>query len=274
MNVVHHAAERFIRATRCAVLRPDRMLESPAGGADGPFHPHPAVERRGAGAVPVRGMRAAAAWFAVCLGLILLLLVLAPFVAGLADYSLPLVGVLFLAAGMGAGWLSAAAWRTVLRSAARGVVGLAPAIPLILMAASVKHIASQGLVMDTLLHRASLAFTDAGPLAAALGIYLVTLLLEVFVASASAKAFLLMPILVPLAGLIGLTRQTAVLAYCFGDGFSNMAYPTNPVLLISLGLAAIPYGRWLRWTAGLWGAIAALSLAFIALAAAIGYGPF
>lgn len=221
-----------------------------------------------------RAMRLAAAWFGACLVIIMLLLILGPFVPGLADYSLPLVGVVFLVAGMGAGWLSGAGRQTVWRSAGQGITGIAPAIPLILMAASVKHIASQGMVMDTLLHRASAAFAGAGPLAAAIGIYLLTLLIEFFVASASAKAFLLMPILVPLAGLIGLTRQTAVLAYCFGDGFSNMVYPTNPVLLISLGLAAIPYARWIRWTAGLWALVAAVSLAFITLAAVIGYGPF
>ncbi len=219
-------------------------------------------------------MRQAAAWFGVCLALILLVLIAGPFVPGLSDYSLPLVGLLFLAAGVGAGWLSGAGRRTVLRSVGQGLAGIAPAIPLILMAASVKHIVSQGQVMDTVLHHASLAFEASNPVVAAAAVYLVTLLIEFFVASASAKAFLLMPILIPLAGLIGLTRQTAVLAYCFGDGFSNLAYPTNPVLLISLGLAAVPYAKWIRWTAGLWALIAALSLAFLALAAVIGYGPF
>jgi uncharacterized ion transporter superfamily protein YfcC len=56
---------------------------------------------------------------------------------------------------------------------------------------------------------------------------------EFFIASGSAKAFLIMPIVLPMADLVGVTRQTAVLAYIFGDGFSNLAYPTNPLLLIS-----------------------------------------
>jgi uncharacterized ion transporter superfamily protein YfcC len=59
----------------------------------------------------------------------------------------------------------------------------------------------------------------------------------------SAKAFLLRPILLPLVDLVGMTRQTAVTAYIFGNGLSNLAYPTNPVLLICLGIGvAIHYG--------------------------------
>ncbi len=227
----------------------------------------------GSAAAP-RQVGRAMAWFLALLVLILAVLVSSPFVPALRDYSLPLVGLLFLLAGLGAGLLSGAGGRSVWVAAGQGMVGIAPAIPLILMAASVKHIVSQGAVIDTILHRAALSFADVGPLAAALGIYVLTLLIEFFVGSASAKAFLLMPILLPLADLIGVTRQVAVLAYCFGDGFSNLAYPTNPVLLISLGLTVVSYPKWIRWTAKLWLWILVLSVALLALAVAIGYGPF
>jgi uncharacterized ion transporter superfamily protein YfcC len=83
-----------------------------------------------------------------------------------------------------------------------------------------------------------------------------------------------MPILVPLADLLGITRQTIVLGYAFGDGFTNMAYPTNAVLLISLGLTVVSYPAWIRWTARLWLVVLAVAVAFLALAVAIGYGPF
>jgi uncharacterized ion transporter superfamily protein YfcC len=84
----------------------------------------------------------------------------------------------------------------------------------------------------------------------------------------------MMPILLPLADLIGVTRQVAVTAYCFGDGFSNLAYPTNPVLLICLGLTVVSYPKWLKWTAPLWVAIILATLAFLGLGVAIHYGPF
>lgn len=238
-----------------------------------------AAGRRQAGAEAPRQGHAprlvpALAWFGGFLALILVVLVAGPFLPAIRDYALPLVGVLFLVGGIGAGLVSGSGGRPVLGMMARGLIGIAPAIPLILMAASVQHIVHTGGVIDTLLYRASLSFAGTSPVFAALAIYILTLLIEFFVASASAKAVLLMPILVPLADLIHLTRQTAVLAYCFGDGFSNLVYPTNPVLLISLGLTVVTYPKWLRWSLGLWIAIVLASVAFLALAVATQLGPF
>jgi len=97
---------------------------------------------------------------------------------------------------------------------------------------------------------------------------------EFFVSSGSAKAFLLIPILVPLAELIGITRQTAVLAFVFGDGFSNLVYPTSAVLLICLGFTPVSYAKWLRWVLRLWVWVILLSLVFLGIAVLTGYGPF
>ncbi|HNY38561.1 MAG TPA: hypothetical protein PKI73_11280, partial [Petrotogaceae bacterium] len=64
----------------------------------------------------------------------------------------------------------------------------------------------------------------------------------------SAKAFLLIPLLVPFAQMVGLSNQIMITAWAFGDGFSNALYPTNPVLLICLGLSTVSYPKWFRWT--------------------------
>ena len=128
--------------------------------------------------------------------------------------------------------------------------------------------------MDTLLHRASELIQGSTPLVAAFLVYAVTLVMNFFVGSASAKAFLMMPILTPLADLVGITRQTAVLAFGFGDGFSNMIYPSNALLIIALGFTVVSYPRWLKWTIGLQAILFGLSMAFLAFAALVGYGPF
>jgi uncharacterized ion transporter superfamily protein YfcC len=214
----------------------------------------------------------AIAWFAIFLVLILVTLFVAPFVPDLSDLSLPLVGLFFLIGGVGAGLIAGA--RDVGKATWDGITGIAPGVPLILMAVSVKHIVAQGGIMDTILYNAAQAFAGANPFVAALAIYTLALVIEIFVASASAKSFLLMPILLPLADLVGVTRQTAVTAYCFGDGFTNLAYPTNPVLLIALGLTVVSYPKWLRWTLGLWFWIALITIAFLAIAVAIRFGPF
>ena len=69
-----------------------------------------------------------------------------------------------------------------------------------------------------------------------------------FISSGSAKAFLLMPLIVPLAQMFGISPQLCVVAFAFGDGFSNVFYPTNAALLISLGLADMSYGKWVKYS--------------------------
>ncbi|MCL4274273.1 MAG: AbgT family transporter [Anaerolineales bacterium] len=208
-----------------------------------------------------------------CMTLMFVTLFAAPFVPAIGDLALPIVGLLFLIAGIGSGLIAGvgkAAWS----AAGEGLAGIAPAIPLILMAASVKYIIASGGILDTILYNAANAFQGASPVAAALLIYFLTLGIEFFVSSGSAKAFLLMPIMVPLADLVGVTRRTAVLAYVFGDGFSNLAYPTSAVLLICLGLTAVTYPKWLKWVMGLWIWVILASLGFLAIAVMIQYGPF
>jgi len=192
----------------------------------------------------------------------------------LADYALPLVGLLFFAGGLLAGFVSGARGKLIGKALLEGIGGMAPGIPLILMAASIKHIVTSGQVMDTILHGAANSLQTTSPLAAILIIYVLALVMELFIGSAGAKAVLMMPILVPLADLVGVTLQLTVTAYCFGDGFSNLAYPTNPVLLITLGLAAVSYGKWIKWTARLWLVIIPVTLLFLWIGTLIGYGPF
>ncbi|MCX6056388.1 MAG: AbgT family transporter [Chloroflexi bacterium] len=212
--------------------------------------------------------------FAGFMAAIVVVLLASPFVSFLSDYSLPLVGILFFAGGLAAGFVSGAKGKLIGTALVEGVTGLAPGIPLLLMAASIKQIVTSGQVMDTVLNSAAGILTGATPLAAVLFIFGLALLMEFFIGSAGAKAVLMMPILLPLADLLGVTRQLTVLAYCFGDGFSNLAYPTNAVLLITLGLATLSYGKWIKWTAKLWLLVLPIVFFFLWLGTLIGYGPF
>jgi uncharacterized ion transporter superfamily protein YfcC len=109
---------------------------------------------------------------------------------------------------------------------------------------------------------------------AAFLVYATTLVMNFFIGSASAKAFLMMPLLTPLADLVGITRQTAILAFDFGDGFSNMIFPTNALLLIALSFSVVSYTKWMRWTWKLQIAILIITSAFLAFAVKIRFGPF
>ncbi|MBU0928478.1 MAG: AbgT family transporter [Spirochaetes bacterium] len=188
-----------------------------------------------------------------------------------SDLILPVIALGFLVIGVGAGLSAGLRPAKAARSFASGALGVLPAGLLILMALSVKRIVVSGGIMDTVLYAASGLLSDASKYGAAGLMYAVVLGMNFFIGSASAKAFLLMPVLAPLADLSGLSRQIAVQAFAFGDGFSNMLYPTNAVLLISLGLAGMSWGQWLKKTWKLQAATLALTMALLMVAVAIGY---
>jgi uncharacterized ion transporter superfamily protein YfcC len=95
--------------------------------------------------------------------------------------------------------------------------------------------------------------------------------LNFFIPSGSGQAYVTMPIMGPIADLTGVTRQTAVLAFQFGDGFTNMIVPTSPVLIGILGIARIPYDRWLRFIVPLMAKLAIAAALAIVIAVAIHY---
>ena len=216
----------------------------------------------------------ALAWFGFCVALAMAIVFATARSPGLSDLAFPIMALLFLVGGIGGGIIARMSGKEIVKSFLQGALNLAPGILLILMAYSVKHIILSGKIMDTILYGAANLIQGSQPLAAAFLVYATTLVMNFFVGSASAKAFLMMPLLSPLADLVGITRQTAVLAFDFGDGFSNMFFPTNALLLIALSFTVISYPKWLAWTWKLQIMILAITSAFLALAVAIGFGPF
>lgn len=188
-----------------------------------------------------------------------------------SDLVLPVIALGFLVIGTGAGLSAGLKPAAAGKSFVAGALGVLPAGLLILMALSVKRIVVAGGIMDTVLYGASRLLAGTSRYGAAGLMYLVVLGMNFFIGSASAKAFLLIPILSPLADLSGVSRQVAVQAFAFGDGFSNMLYPTNAVLLISLGLAGMSWGQWFRKTWKLQAATFVLTMTLLMVAVATGY---
>ena len=164
-------------------------------------------------------LRKASLAFGVFLALMLVLFVLSSFVSILSDLMLPLLGILLLAGGFVASGIAGIPLRRRMKIIGNAAAGIAPGIVLILLAMSVKFIISNGGIMDTILYHTANAIRTTSPFVAILLIYALILLLELFVGSSSAKAFLVMPLIAPLSDLVGITRQTSVLAFGFGGRF-------------------------------------------------------
>ncbi len=220
------------------------------------------------------GMKKALIWFGVCMGVAITFVILTSVIPAISDLSFPLMALMFFIGGIGAGRFAGLTGRRIVRSFANGIVGMIPGILLILMAYSVKHIIDRGMITDTILHAAAGWIESAPTMGAAFLIYLITLIMNFFIGSASAKAFLMMPILTPLSDLVGISRQTAVLAFDFGDGFSNMLFPSNALLLIALGFTVVSYPKWFRWTFPLQIIMLGVTSLFLVFAVMINFGPF
>lgn len=211
------------------------------------------------------------AWMGGCMLLVVAIVAVGTQVEAVQGLAFPLIALAFLAMGVGGGLLAGVGGRRVARLFGRGLKDFAPAILLILLAGSVGHLLTEARVLPTLL--AGLADTLSGwsTGAAAIGIYVSQMIINLAVPSGTGQAVLTIPVLAPLGDLIGLSRQTVVLAFQCGDGFSNMLWPTNPLLLIALGLAGVSWREWFRWVLPLQILLAAASVGVLLIAVAIGY---
>lgn len=152
-----------------------------------------------------------------------------------------------------------------------GVISVLPGVLLILMANSIKYTLMEGNILDAILQGAITMVEGLPRWSVILFVYALVLIMNFFIPSGSAKAFLLMPLIVPTAQVFDISAQLCIMAFAFGDGFSNVFYPTNPVLLISLGLADVSYGEWVKWSTKFQFANLILTAGLLLLGLAIGY---
>jgi len=212
----------------------------------------------------------------VCFGSVvgagILLVLSSGFITALQDYTMIIVAVMFLLAGIGACLLSGMSGKELGRTFGKGMVTILPAVLLILMASSVKYTLTESRILDTILHGAVGLAEGLPQWLIVLFIYFLVLFLNFFISSGSAKAFLLIPLIVPMAQLFGIPAQLCILAFAFGDGFSNVFYPTNAALLIALGLADVSYGTWVRYSWKFQLLNLVLTSALLLFGLAVGYG--
>lgn len=187
-------------------------------------------------------------------------------------YLVELAG-LFVALGLAAAAIARMHPNEVAQRFTHGAGELTSTALLIGFARTIEVLLVDGQVIDTLIHgiasalQAADALGPLAPVAGAWGMLAVQTVGNVLIPSGSGQAYVTMPIMAPLADLVGVGRETAVLAYQFGDGFTNMIVPTNALLMGMLGLARVPYPAWLRFILPLLAKIYLVALAVLAWAA-------
>lgn len=170
-------------------------------------------------------------------------------VIGLGGYlSLGAMALLFTAGGLYAGYNTGLRGKKLAKSFFGGAKTLAPVIPLIIFIIAISYILNEGNIMHTILFKVDALMEGMSPFGAIFLLFGLIALLEFFIGSGTAKAFLIMPIIAPLSDLVGITRQSVVTTFCMADGFTNLLYPTSGIMIIAIGLVGVSYGKWLRWS--------------------------
>ena len=146
-----------------------------------------------------------------------------------------------------------------------------PAVVMIAIASSIKLVMTESVIIDTIMHYVISMLDGKGKFVTILLVYLLILILQVFIGSSSAKIMLVMPIVVPICASIGISPAMVILAYCMADGFTDVILPTNPVLLVGLPMANVPYSKWFKWTWKLQLLVLFITVAILLFAAGIGY---
>ena len=210
-------------------------------------------------------------WFVGIVGIGIVLVLSSIFLTFLQDLTMIIIAVMFLTAGITATLVSGMSVKRLGETFVNGIISMLPAVLMILMANSIKYTLVEAGILDTLLQGAIDIASTLPKVLVILFIYLIVLAMNFFIPSGSAKAFLLMPLIVPAAEVFGISAQLCVLAFAFGDGFSNAFYPTNPVLLISLGLADVSYVNWAKWSGKFQLLNLVLTCGLLFLGLAVGY---
>ena len=184
---------------------------------------------------------------------------------------IPQIAGIFLAVGLISGIVGKLTPNEMATSFTNGAKDMIGAAILIGFARSIMIIAQNANIIDTILFNLSNAIGHLPSLIAAYIMFPIQMFINFFVNSGSGQAALTMPILAPLGDLVGISRQLTVLIYQLGDGFSNAMFPTSGVLIACLGIAGVPYGKWLKWIMPLQIILFICSLGFITVASLIGW---
>ncbi len=210
-------------------------------------------------------------WLAIgCLVISLIVIVYGSVSLG---WDMPEYAAVFLVLAIATGIVAGFSPNEISREFTNGCKGMMSAAITIGLARGIGSIMADGTIIDTVVHSMAamldrIPFYIQGP-----GMLIANIIVSLFISSGSGQASVTMPIMIPLADLLGVTRQTAVLAFNFGDGFVNYILPTSGALMGILGAVNIPYDRWVRFMWKCFAMWTVVGCIMVIIAQIMKYGP-
>lgn len=206
----------------------------------------------------------------VFLGLIIATIIAGFFFPFISSILILLLAIIFVVAGIVAGYTSKYS-NKVLSDMLKGIPMLLPGVLLMILAVSVSYLLNEAHIMDTILYNTTNVIKEYPAFVTVIIMFIFVMIINFFIPAGSSKAILTIPILIPLAEVVGISKQTTVQAFIFGDGFSNVFFITNPILMICLGLTTATYLKWVKWTIKIQALMFVFSCLFLWLAVAINF---
>jgi len=157
------------------------------------------------------------------------------------------IATLFFAMGIASGVAMNNSANKITALFLEGIKDIMSAAMIVGLAGGIIIIFQNGHIIDTMLYYVSRSMGSMGKIASVEMMYVFQTMINIIIPSGTAKAALTMPIMSQFSDLIGVSRQATVMAYQFGDGFTNLITPTSGVLIGVLGVAKIPFDKWLKW---------------------------
>ena len=154
---------------------------------------------------------------------------------------------LFLAMGILCGIVARFPANRIADELLAGAKDILPAALVVGFATGIVTILQDGKIIDSILHGMQNSLDGTGEASSLAAMYGIQAVINFLIPSATAKAAITIPIMAPFSDLVGVSRQAMVLAFQFGDGFTNMITPTSGVLMAALAMARVPYEKWLKW---------------------------
>jgi uncharacterized ion transporter superfamily protein YfcC len=183
------------------------------------------------------------------------------------DWYITELSGLFVLLGVASAIVAGLSLSETVESFIRGAKDLLMAALIIGFSKAILVIASDGKIIDTVLFSMSNSVSDFSPVFTAEFMFIVQGFINFFIPSGSGQAAITMPLMAPLSDLVSASRQTAVLAYQFGDGLFNLIIPTSGVTMGILSMAKIPYHIWLKWIGGFMLIMIVISMLLLAIPA-------
>lgn len=184
------------------------------------------------------------------------------------------IGAVFFAMGLLSALISGMNPNQIAESFVKGAQEMVFAALIVGLARGILVVMENGLILDTLVYALTNVIGQLPDSLAVIGMYLTQIVINFFIPSGSGQAAATMPVMIPLADSLGITRQTAVLAFQMGDGFLDSIIPTSGVLMAQLSLAKISYGKWAKFLMPLMIIWLLMGMAFLLVANWMNYGPF